>query len=50
MNVNATRPPHPSGPKSSGDSAQYLIPPVMLTGWSPNLVSFDIWKLIGTAH
>jgi hypothetical protein len=49
MKVRASRPPHPCGPLS-GLSAQYFTPPVMLTGWSPNFVSFDIWKLIGTDH
>src|SRR5450631_3936050 len=44
-----TRPPNPCGPLT-GDCAQYLIPPAMLTGCSPIFVSFEIWARIGTDH
>jgi hypothetical protein len=41
INDMLTRPPNPCGPLT-GDCAQYLIPPAMLTGCSPIFVSFEI--------
>lgn len=48
-NVTTSRPPHPCGPES-GLSAQYRMPPPILIGWPPTLMSLETVALSGVDH